>query len=219
MNTRNSPMPASEISADAIAATLAPFYSGLNQEQIQSIKTYLQTLLEWNKSINLTAIEDPVEVLARHFGESLFGVSLLRPGKSRLADVGTGAGFPGLAIKIASPDTDITLFESNSKKRAFLTEIVQKLGISGVRVMRERYEDFRPEADRFDFVCARALGDFPRFIPWARGVLKPEGKLALWLGTDESIRVSRRTEFMWDAPVPIPESRRRVILVGRSVAS
>ena len=110
---------------------------------------------------------------------------------------------------------DLTLFESNSKKCAFLTEVAQRLGLAGVDIKRKRYEDLKPDDSKFDFVSARALGDYPVFLPWSRSVLKPAGRMLLWLGTEESIRIGRRKEFIWDAPVPIPESRRRVILVGR----
>jgi 16S rRNA (guanine527-N7)-methyltransferase len=206
----------SRTSLETIAATLAPFRTGLTGEQLAAIQDYLVLLLGWNKSMNLTAIEDPVEVLSRHFGESLFGASILKIGKSRLADVGAGAGFPGLPMKIVSPEMELMLFEANSRKCAFLTEISQQLKLSGVTVMRMRYEEFQPDEIGFDFVCARALGSYQVLLPWARRVLKPGGRVALWVGTDESIRLGRRREFSWDTPVPIPESRRRVILIGRS---
>jgi 16S rRNA (guanine527-N7)-methyltransferase len=205
-----------QVSLDVIAATLLPFRTRLSEHQLQAVQKYLSLLLEWNRSINLTAIEDPIEILARHFGESLFAASLLKIGGTRLADVGTGPGFPGLPLKILSPEMQLTLFESNSKKCAFLTEIVQRLQLNSVNVMKQRYEKYGSGNEGFDFVCSRALGDYPVFLPWARGVLKPGGSLILWLGTDESIRLGRRKEFFWDSPVPIPDSQRRVILIGRS---
>jgi 16S rRNA (guanine527-N7)-methyltransferase len=204
------------VSLETIAATLAPFGASLSGGQLGAIREYISLLLRWNKSINLTAIDDPIEVLSRHFGESLFAASVLRIGKSRLADVGTGAGFPGLPLKIAVPNMELTLFESNSKKCAFLTDVVQRLELSGAGILRQRYEEFKAPEIGFDFVCARALGDYAAFLPWARRVLNPGGRVALWLGTDESIRLGRRSEFSWDTPIPIPESRRRVILVGRN---
>jgi 16S rRNA (guanine527-N7)-methyltransferase len=211
--------PHGRISLDAIASALAPFFSGLSAEQLHSIQDYLNLLLQWNRSMSLTAIEDPLEILSRHFGESLFAASLLKIGSSRLADVGTGPGFPGLPLKIAFPEMELFLFESNSKKCAFLTEIVQRLRLDAVKVVKQRYEEFRPDDVRFDFVCARALGDYSAFLPWARNVLRPGGSIVLWLGTDESIRLGRHSDFVWDPPVSIPESRRRVILVGRAGTS
>jgi 16S rRNA (guanine527-N7)-methyltransferase len=207
---------ADPVPLETIAATLAPFRVPLAQEQLRHFQEYLALLLQWNKSINLTALEDPVEILSRHFGESIFAASFLKLGESRLADVGTGAGFPGLPLKIASPGLQLVLFESNSKKRAFLTAAVQRLELADVRIVRGRYEEFDAASDRFDFVCARALGDYPIFLPWSARSLKPGGQVVLWLGTEDSIRISRRKEFFWDVPIPIPESRRRVIMVGRS---
>jgi 16S rRNA (guanine527-N7)-methyltransferase len=203
------------VALETIASTLAPFRAGPSEEQLRAIQDYLSLLLEWEKSINLTAIDDPIEILARHFGESLFAASLLQMGASRLADVGTGAGFPGLPLKIVTSDLELMLFESNSKKRAFLTEVVQRLRLTRVSIMRQRYEEFQAGDVGFDFVCARALGDYPVFLPWALRVLKPGGRIVLWVGTDESIRIGRRQGFIWDPPIPIPESRRRVVLIGR----
>jgi len=203
------------LSLETIAATLAPFGIGLSQAQLISIKDYVELLLLWNQSINLTAIEDPVEIVSRHFGESLFAATFLNIIGGRLADVGTGAGFPGLPLKIAVPSAEITLFESNSRKCAFLREVAQRLCFTNVDIRRQRYDEFESTGAAFDFVCARALGDYPAFLRWARRVITPGGRVVLWLGTDESIRLGRRKEFIWDAPVAIPESRRRVILVGR----
>lgn len=204
------------LSLETIAATLAPFRIALSQAQLSAIRDYVELLLLWNQSMNLTAIEDPIEIVSRHFGESLFAASFLDILGSRLADVGSGAGFPGLPLKIANPSAEITLFESNARKCAFLTEIVQRLGLTGIEVRRQRYAEFETKGGAFDFVCARALGDYPVFLPWARRVLRPAGRAVLWLGTDESIRIGRRKEYIWDAPVSIPESRRRVVLVGRT---
>ena len=203
------------LSPETIAARLAPFGIGLSQAQLITIKNYVELLLLWNQSINLTAIEDSLEIVSRHFGESLFAATFIDIGGSRLADVGTGAGFPGLPLKISFPSAEITLFESNSRKCAFLREVAQRLCFTNVDIRRQRYDEFESTGAAFDFVCARALGDYSAFLRWARRVITPGGRVVLWLGTDESIRLGRRKEFIWDAPVAIPESRRRVILVGR----
>jgi len=204
------------LSLETIATLLAPFRIQLSEAQLSSIRDYVELLLLWNQSVNLTAIEDPVEIVSRHFGESLFAASFLDFGGSRLADVGTGAGFPGLPLKITCPSAELTLFESNSRKCAFLKEIAQRLCLAGVEIRHQRYGEFENRSRDFDFVFARALGDYPAFLRWARRVMGPGGRMVLWLGTDESIRLGRRKEFVWDTPVAIPESRRRVILVGRT---
>jgi len=96
-----------------IPDVLAPF--GIEPSEAQSIQIgqYVELLLLWNKSLNLSSILDPEEILTRHFGESMFLCTLLSVENCRLADVGSGAGFPGLAIKIFRPSVQITLIESN----------------------------------------------------------------------------------------------------------
>ncbi len=208
---------ATEIPArEQIAAWLIAYKADLTSWQLEQIQHYIQLLLDWNRAISLTAITEPAEIVARHFGESLFAASFLPLKDSRLADVGAGAGFPGLALKIAVPEIRLTLFESNSKKCAFLKEIIHRLDLKEAEVRRQRYETCQ-ESSSYDFICARALGNYQILLPWARQMLRKTGNLALWLGTDDSVRMSRQKEFAWGAPVPIPESRRRVILLGRPV--
>jgi 16S rRNA (guanine527-N7)-methyltransferase len=204
-------------SIEQISLMLAPFKSDLSQVQLKQIQQYSEMLLHWNRTISLTAVTDPAEIIARHFGESLFAASFLDIGSSRLADVGTGAGFPGLALKIVFPEANIKLFEANLKKCAFLTEVVQRLGLANIEVRRARYEESgeKAEAGGFDFICARALGEYKMLLSWAKRTLNRNGRIVLWLGTDDSVRIGRSKELFWEAPVPIPESRRRVILVGR----
>jgi 16S rRNA (guanine527-N7)-methyltransferase len=208
-------LPADTVSLETIASTLGPFRKGLPEPQLVAIQEYLSLLLSWNRAINLTAIENPAEILTRHFGESLFAASILKLEKSRLADVGTGPGFPGLPLRIVVPDLELTLIESNLKKCAFLVETCQRLKFSNVEIMKKRFEEVVNLKQGFDFICSRALGEFPIFLPWALQALKSGGSIVLWLGTEESVRLVRRKEFTWQPAIPIPESRRRVILIGR----
>src|ERR1700693_4901272 len=93
-----------DISSDQISNLLAPFGVHISAEQDSKVREYIRILLKWNNLISLTSIIDPVEIVARHFGESMYLASLLPVENGRLADVGTGAGFPGLALKILCPD-------------------------------------------------------------------------------------------------------------------
>jgi len=203
------------LSLDAIASALAPYRVPLSADQLNAISLYVNKLISWNKLVNLTALEDPLEIVAQHFGESMFASSLLPMSFGRLADVGTGAGFPGLPLKIANPGLEVTLLEPNLKKCAFLAEIQRILGLTGVNVIRSRYEELRAGQDSFDFVCSRALGDYKRMLAWAGKTIEIDGHVLLWLGSDDSILLGRTTGWTWEPPVKIPESRRRVILHGR----
>src|SRR4029077_20279182 len=156
-----------KLSRDEIAHILLP-YGGktFNNSQLASLAKYLEMLKKWNQTIPLTSIQDDTEVVARHFGESSLAGSLLPMNRGRLADVGSGAGFPGLPLKIAFPELQVTLLEPNLKKCAFLREVQSTLGLSNVEVVRSRYEDFHAAPGPFDFICSRALGGYKRLLLW-----------------------------------------------------
>jgi 16S rRNA (guanine527-N7)-methyltransferase len=202
-----------------IAQALSPYVrEPLTNPQLVTIAKYLDLLKRWNQTIPLTSIEDDVEMVTRHFGESIFVGSFVPVRRGRLADVGSGAGFPGFPLKIAFPELQVTLIESNVKKCAFLREVQTKLALSGVEIVRSRYEDFPAAPASFDFVASRALGGYKRLLRWSKAVLRPQGRVILWLGIDDSTLLSRTRGWNWELPVSIPESRRRVVLVGSPVS-
>src|SRR5258706_14045761 len=108
--------PAMPVSAGAIQRAAGEFHLTLDEQQVQQIQQYTKILWTWNDKINLTAIRDPLEILYRHFCESMFGSTLLPVENCRLADVGSGGGFPGIPLTIIRPDLQIFLVESNVKK-------------------------------------------------------------------------------------------------------
>jgi 16S rRNA (guanine527-N7)-methyltransferase len=162
---------------------LEPFGLNLSADQIGQVITYLELLLRWNEKINLTGIRDAPGCLRRHFGESLYlgrWVEL----KGKLLDIGSGAGFPGLCLKIIFPDLSVTLLEPVAKKRGFLKEAARVCGMSRVEVRRERLEDFAGSAAPpavYDAATARAVGHLEELIPLASRCLKAGGELFLWL--------------------------------------
>jgi 16S rRNA (guanine527-N7)-methyltransferase len=132
-----------------IAALLAPFLGGaLNHAQLSQFSTYLDLLLRWNARINLTAVRHPEQIVARHFGESLFTArSLYSDGwqlttDNWLLDVGSGAGFPGLPIKLWAPALRLTLIESQHRKATFLREVIRALALPNADVFSGRAEAF-----------------------------------------------------------------------------
>jgi len=201
-------------SAAAIQRAMGEFGLQLNQDQITQIQQYTKILLAWNDKVNLTAIRDPLEILYRHFCESMFGVVFLPVEKCRLADVGSGGGFPGLPLKIIRPELEIFLVESNVKKATFLAEVVRELGLTDSRVLVSRFEELGEEVAPLDFVCSRALGEFANFLDWAGGPSVSAKNVLLWLGGRDVEEVRRIPGWTWATPMPMPHSLQRFLLCG-----
>jgi 16S rRNA (guanine527-N7)-methyltransferase len=200
---------------EQISDALSPFEIRPSGDQCIMIREYLKILLKWNQSISLTSIIDPAEIITRHFAESMYA-SILMPMEDRfLADLGTGAGFPGLAIRIVSPKLRLVLIESNRKKCAFLSEVVRTLGLVNVEILPMRYEDIRTNDRIYDYVTARAVGGFRELLRWAKRSLLPRGHVILWLGGEDVTQVSTTPDWIWQPAARIPGSQRRFILIGR----
>ena len=178
------------------------------------IREYVELLLKWNRTVSLTTVTDVDEVLSFHFGESLFALSMLPVEKSRLADVGSGAGFPGIPLAMARPALQVNLIEPNARKFAFLSEVVRNLGIANAVPFRGRMADFQHGKKPLDVVTARALGQFEELIEWSQHQLGPGGSLVLWLGQEDATKLSADPRFKWGTEVKIPGAERRAILVG-----
>src|SRR5215470_5708294 len=179
---------------------LAPFLGDvqLSEAQLQQISTHLALLLKWNARINLTAISDPEEIITRHFGESLFVARLLfAPGSRESAvDVGSGAGFPGLPLKIWSASLALTLVESNQKKAVFLKEVIRALHLTGTTVLEDRAEQLKLQAD---VVSLRAVERFEAILPVARRLLAAGGRIALLIGVSQADKAkSLLADLDWD---------------------
>jgi 16S rRNA (guanine527-N7)-methyltransferase len=177
-------------------------------------------LLVWNRKMSLTAVTDPVEIVRFHFGESIFALTVGAISDGRLADVGSGAGFPGLPIRLARPSIHLTMIESNTKKCTFLREVSRRLNVDGdVRVLNSRMEDLpTPSAEeRFDFISARAVGDFDVLLDFARKFLAKKGRLVLWIGQEdaETLAAAHSVQWEWSDPILIPNSSRRNLLSGQ----
>ena len=171
------------LSEDTVRELLEPFGLTLNTQQTGQVLAYLELLLRWNEKINLTSIRDPADCVRRLFGESLYlGRCVELSG--RLLDIGSGAGFPGLCLKILFRELAVTLLEPVAKKRGFLKEAARVCGMSGVEVRRERLEEFAESAgaaQAYDSATARAVGTLREVILLVSRCLKPGGRLFLWL--------------------------------------
>src|SRR5262250_813828 len=147
-------------SAAAIQRAAGEFSLTVSIEQIKCIQQFTELLLVWNDKVNLTAIRDPLEILYRHFCESMYGATVLPVEKCRLADVGSGAGFPGLPLKIMRPELEVFLIESNVKRATFMAEVIREIGLTDTKVLVSRFEELAEEVAPLDYVCSRALGNF-----------------------------------------------------------
>ncbi|MBI2682450.1 MAG: 16S rRNA (guanine(527)-N(7))-methyltransferase RsmG [Acidobacteriales bacterium] len=199
-----------------IAVLLGPFLegAGLSAAQFSQLSSYLELLLKWNAKMNLTAVRSPEEIVTRHFGESLFAAkSLQTPATRTVADVGSGAGFPGLPLAIFAPDLQVTLIESHNKKATFLKEVVRAAGIANAQVFLGRAEDCRQQ---FDLVTLRAVERFEASAAIAASLVTSGGRLALLIG---ALQVKTAAEILpelhWADPHPIPQSANRVLFVGK----
>jgi 16S rRNA (guanine527-N7)-methyltransferase len=202
-----------------IAQLLQPFLvkPGPSNQQIDAVQIYLDLLLKWNAKLNLTAIRDPEEIVTRHFGESLFAARRLFPQKTdnqTAIDVGSGAGFPGLPIKLWAPSVKLTLVESNQRKSTFLREVIRALGMQNVDVIAARAESL---SIRASLVTFRAVERFEDTLRIAFSLAEPGGRLAILIGAQQ-VNTARAVlaDTAWNDPCPIPHSNNRVLLVSQS---
>ena len=197
-----------------ISELLAPFLGEekLAENQLHDISLYIDLLLKWNARMNLTAVRDPEQIVERHFGESLFAARNLVAKDSTIsvADVGSGAGFPGIPMKIYAPGLRSTLIESQGKKATFLREVCRALGFTNIDVFPGRAENW---GQRADLVTLRAVEKFERVLPLAAALVVPQGRLALLIGVGQAGEAEKALGGYWSDALAIPQSRERVLKI------
>ena len=135
-----------------------------------------------------------------------------------VADVGSGAGFPGIPLKLYAPEISLTLIESNHKKATFLKEIARTLTLTNIDIQTARAETLRSSS--FDVVTLRAVERFEQVLPIARSLLAPEGRLALLIGSAQfPVALTMLSDLAWPAPIAIPNSQSRILAVATKPAS
>ena len=156
------------------------------EKQINKFYKYMNLLLEWNEKINLTAITDPKEVILKHFIDSLTINKYLKQ-NSTLADVGTGAGFPGIPLKIVRPDLKITLVDSLNKRINFLNIVIDELELKNITTVHSRIEDFgknKQYREKFDYVTARAVANLAVLSEYLLPITKVGGQAIVMKGSN-----------------------------------
>ena len=157
-----------------------------DDKQLNQFYEYMNLLLEWNEKINLTAITAPEEIILKHFIDSLTINRYIEQNRS-IADVGTGAGFPGIPLKIYRPDLKVTLVDSLNKRINFLNEVIYKLNLEDINTVHSRIEDFGKDKkyrEKFDYVTARAVANLATLSEYLIPISKIEGKCICMKGND-----------------------------------
>lgn len=160
----------------------------VTDEEINKLEKYASLLKEWNEKINLTAITEKDQVFLKHFYDSLTLVKIIDLEQvSSLCDLGTGAGFPGLVLKIFFPNLKLTLVDALNKRINFLDVVVKELDLKDVILVHARAEEYgRENRELFDVVTARALSSFPILLEYGVPLLKVNGHLIAMRGLDDS---------------------------------
>ncbi len=157
-----------------------------NDKQLNQFYDYMNLLLEWNEKINLTAITEPQEVILKHFIDSLTINKYIKE-NATIADVGTGAGFPGIPLKIYREDLKITLVDSLNKRINFLNEVIDKLHLENISTIHSRIEDFgkdKKHREKYEYVTARAVANLTTLSEYLMPISKVGGKCICMKGNE-----------------------------------
>ena len=157
----------------------------LSEIQLKQFYNYMNLLIEWNKKINLTAITEPDEIILKHFVDSLT-ISKYIPDGTKVVDVGTGAGFPGIPLKIVRQEIDITLLDSLQKRINFLDEVINELNLEKITTVHSRVEDFgknKEYREKFDIATSRAVANLSTLSEYLLPLVKVGGKVISMKGS------------------------------------
>lgn len=161
--------------ANCLQVALAP-------HMVQQFAAYGEQLQRWNRKMNLTAITEPGEIALKHFADSLAAIPLLSP-EATILDMGSGAGFPGLCLKIARPDLQITLIDAARKRVSFLKFMISYLELPGIQAEHSRIENLDDAYQgHFDIAVSRAVTSLAELAGWAKPWLRSGGRLIAWKG-------------------------------------
>ena len=158
----------------------------LSVEQLEKFYSYMSLLLEWNEKMNLTAITEPNEIILKHFVDSLTILNEIN-NNSKVVDVGTGAGFPGIPLSIANESLKITLVDSLNKRLIFLQEVIDKLELKNIEIVHSRAEDFgqnKKYRESFDIATSRAVANLSTLSEYLIPLVKISGKCICMKASD-----------------------------------
>lgn len=198
----------------------------LTQEQIALFETYRETLLLWSARMNLVSLRTDLDLPVRHFIDSLTLLPHLAAGPGTLLDIGSGAGFPAIPVKIFRKDLHVTLLEASRKKCSFLKEVIRRLGLRDVAVLNCRLEELlkMDPPPSYDLIVSRATLKLPEFVELGIPLLKPGGILAAMKGPGfeaetAALNSSENKNFRlvgnYSFTLPLTGDKRHIILVDK----
>ena len=197
----------------------------LSEYQLNQLDKYYNMLVEYNKNINLTAITEYNQVLLKHFYDSLTITKVIELTNQKVCDIGTGAGFPGIVLKIAYPNLEITLVESLTKRCVFLNEVIKELDLKNIKVVNQRAEEFsHNNIEYFDIITSRAVAKLNILLELSIKSLKIGGYyVALKANVDEEIKsistcltkLNASLESITTFNLPIDNSLRNIIKIKK----
>ena len=199
----------------------------LEEKQIKQFYDYMNLLIEWNKKINLTAITELKEIILKHFVDSLT-ISKYINEKSTLIDVGTGAGFPGIPLKILRNDIKITLVDSLNKRIKFLEEVIEKINLNNIKTVHGRAEEIGRNTnyrETFDYATSRAVANIATLSEYLIPLIKKNGKCIYMKGPDleEELEKGKKAisvlggnlEIKEEFELPYSDIKRTIIIIEK----
>lgn len=199
-----------------------------NEEQLEKFYLYMNLLIEWNEKINLTAIVEPNEIILKHFIDSLT-INKYVNKNEKLVDVGTGAGFPGIPLKIIRDDIEVVLVDSLNKRIKFLDEVIQKLNLKSIKTVHARAEEFgrmKQYRETFDNATSRAVANLATLSEYLIPLIKVNGRCICMKGSDikdeiEQSNVAIKTlggkiKEIEEFKLPNSDIKRNIIIVEKT---
>lgn len=202
----------------------------ITEEQKKSFKIFMDTLLEYNKVMNLTTIDEPMEVYTKHFLDSLSCLSIdeLKKQGLKVIDVGTGAGFPSIPIKIIRPDMQMTLLDSLNKKVLFLKEVGNRVGLENVEYLHSRAEDAglsSEHREQYDIVLSRAVASLPVLLEYCTPFLKKGGYFICQKGPSAELEAEQSKkalsvlgcslEYIKEVDIPFTDLNHKILVIKK----
>ena len=191
-----------------------------SEEQINAFMNYLSELKKWNEVYNLTGLKEDKDIIIKHFFDSLLFLKVMPDGGIRVADIGSGAGFPGIPVKIIRPEIDMYLVEPSRKKSAFLRHITRRLRLKGIDVIEKRIEEIKTNKELpylVDAAVTRALFSIKDFIKKASPVVKKGGTLILNKGPKVDEEIHKLVDIKYEIltlALPFSNIKRHIVTVN-----